>query len=224
MKLHAFLLSVGACLMLSGRVEAQVVLDTGHSPARQGATSAGGVGEYTFNQRLASRVAEELKKRNIGVRRVEGEVALRERTQGMTSDELFVSIHHDSIQQAWIDAGHRERYRGFSVFYSGKNGKAQDSLLCARLVGRALATAGHTPSLYHATPIAGENRPLVDKPHGVHRYDDLIVLKTAAGPAVLIEAGVIANPKEEQWLLREDVVAGLADAIAVGVSECQKHR
>ena len=54
--------------------------------------------------------------------------------------------------------------------------------------------AGEKPSLYHAEPIAGENRPLLDRRLGVHRFDGLAVLKTATMPAVLVEAGVIVNP------------------------------
>lgn len=200
-----------------------VVLDTGHSPKQQGATSAGGRGEFTFNQRLARAVAHNLKVAGIAVRQVEGEVALRDRTQSVGTGDLFVSIHHDSIQQAWIDAGWRERYAGYSVFYSEKNPQHQTSLLCARLVGRAMAQHGQTPSLYHATPIRGENRPLIDPPHSVHRYDDLIVLKSSAAPAILVEAGVIANPIEEARLLREDTVATLSKAISHGIAECLTH-
>lgn len=219
-----FMLLCILLLALPVQARAQVVLDTGHSPSRQGATSAGGRGEFTFNQRLAGAVAAKLTGVGVKVQRSEGELSLRQRTQGVQPQELFVSIHHDSIQQAWIDTWQRERYAGFSVFYSNKNPQAQHSLLCARLVGRALAQAGQTPSLYHATPIPGENRPLVDRDHGVHRYDDLVVLKTSAAPAVLVEAGVIANPNEEARLLDPSTVDVLARAIAQGVLECLAYR
>lgn len=211
-------------LLLCWPAQAQVILDTGHSPGRQGATSASGRGEFTFNQRLVGEVARHLVALGVRVRHSDGEAGLRQRTQGVLGQELFVSIHHDSIQQAWIDAGQRERYAGFSVFYSDKNAQSGHSLLCARLVGRALAQSGQTPSLYHATPIPGENRPLVDRDHGVHRYDDLVVLKTAAAPAILIEAGVIANPNEEARLLDPNTVDLLARAITTGVMECLAYR
>lgn len=199
---------------------ARVVLDTGHTPLRSGATSAQGRSEFGFNARLAQAVADALAKRGFTVDRVQGELALGARTRGTAGAALFVSIHHDSIQQAWIDAGWRDRYAGFSVFVSNKNPMVERSVVCARHVGRALSAAGERPSLYHATPIAGENRPLIDPPHGVHRYDDLIVLKTAKSPAVLVEAGVIANAREEERLGRPEVVARLAQAIASGVAAC----
>ena len=60
--------------------------------------------------------------------------------------------------------------------------------------------AGEKPSLYHAEPIAGENRLALDRRLGVHRFDGLAVLKTATMPAVLVEAGVIVNPDDEaRW-------------------------
>ena len=57
--------------------------------------------------------------------------------------------------------------------------------------------AGEKPSLYHAEPIAGENRPLLAPPPGRASLDGLAVLKTATMPAVLVEAGVIVNPDDE---------------------------
>ena len=57
--------------------------------------------------------------------------------------------------------------------------------------------AGFTPSLYHAAPIAGEFKSFADRDNGVHYYDNLVVLKTARQPALLLEAGVIVNRDEE---------------------------
>jgi N-acetylmuramoyl-L-alanine amidase len=80
---------------------------------------------------------------------------------------------------------------------------------------------GEKPSLYHATPIQGENRPLIDKRLGVHEYDDLIVLKTAPIPAVLVEIGVIANPDEERRLSQPDTIQRISKAIETGIHRCQ---
>ena len=97
----------------------------------------------------------------------------------------------------------------------------QQSLACAKAIGERLLAAGETPSLYHATPIKGENRPLIDTRLGIHRFDDLVVLKTAPMPAVLVEAGVIANPDEEPRLQNPATITKIANAISEGIVACQ---
>lgn len=90
----------------------------------------------------------------------------------------------------------------------------------AREIGERLRAAGETPSLYHADPIRGENRPLIDARLGIHRFDDLVVLRTARVPALLIEAGVIVNPREEARLAQADTIRRLGAAIAAGIEAC----
>ena len=202
-----------------------VTVDTGHTPLRPGAVSPGGRIEYRFNLDLSDALARHLQTLGVDVSRVAAdgqEIELRQRTQVAPQAELFVSIHHDSIQQAWIDAGRRKEFSGYSLFVSEKNPDYAKSLRCARAIGEKIRAAGEHPSLYHATPIPGENRPLIDEALGIHRFDDLVVLKTASMPAVLIEAGVIANPDEEVRLARPDTVERLAGAIAQGILDCMK--
>ena len=66
------------------------------------------------------------------------------------------------------------------------------------VIGAALLAGGFAPSLYHAEPIPGEGRPLLDRRLGILRFDKLVVLRTAAMPAVLLEAAVIVNRQEEE--------------------------
>ena len=220
--LPTLLLTLG--LLTSHEAGASVVaLDTGHSPSQPGSRSAYGRPEHGFNVQLAHYVAYHLKARGIGVVRIEGEYALKDRTVGTERVDLFVSLHHDSIQQAWIDAGKRDHYSGYSVFVSNKNPKFRQSLWCAQNVGGKLAGIGERPSLYHATPIKGENRPLLDQASSVHLYNDLIVLKTSKAPALLVEAGVIANPHEDRRLGDPRVANHLAIAIAEGITQCLAH-
>ncbi|WP_341676703.1 N-acetylmuramoyl-L-alanine amidase [Niveibacterium sp. SC-1] len=205
--------------------EPPVALDAGHTPLRPGAVSPGGRIEYRFNRDLSDALAQHLQKQGVPVVRTaaEGEeIELRQRTQVAPQAELFVSIHHDSIQQAWIDAGRRKEFSGYSLFVSEKNPAYDRSLRCAKAIGARMQAAGEHPSLYHATPIAGENRPLIDAALGIHRFDDLVVLKTATMPAVLVEAGVIANPDEEVRLARPETQERLAEAIAQGIHDCLK--
>jgi N-acetylmuramoyl-L-alanine amidase len=200
-----------------------VVVDTGHSLAMPGVYAATGNTEFAYNLLISNRVAERLQDMGMTVLRSgqDGKAnVLTGRTRGTAGVDLFISIHHDSMQQSWLDAGRRGDYSGFAVFVSDKNPQPQPSLACAKAVGQALVQAGEHPSLYHATAIAGENRPLIDRANGVHRFDNLAVLRTAKSPAILLEVGVIVNPAEAQRLAKEDVVAALAAEIADGVAAC----
>ncbi|WP_345533823.1 N-acetylmuramoyl-L-alanine amidase [Viridibacterium curvum] len=205
---------------------AEIAVDTGHTPLRYGAVAPDGRVEYQFNLTLSTAVARKLEARGHSVFRISAdgqEVALTQRTQLAPDAKLFASIHHDSIQQAWIDAGRRREFAGFSLFVSEKNPQYAESLKCAKVVGERLLAIGEVPSAYHATPIPGENRPFIDKRLGIHRFDDLVVLKTATMPALLIEAGVIANPDEARRLAEAETVERLAGAIAEGLHACLNH-
>jgi len=68
--------------------------------------------------------------------------------------------------------------------------------------------------------VLGENRPFADEINGVHYYDNLTVARSAAMPAVLVEAGVIVNPAEEARLRDPRVRERIARAIVSGVLAC----
>lgn len=220
----ALLASVVLLFGLAGPAPAAtVVLDTGHTKARPGSLSASGRPEYLFNLALSNSVALHLDAAGVRVLRVAAdgrEVALSARAAGTQDADLFVSIHHDSIKQEWIDAGRRGEFAGFAVFASRKNPDLGRSESCARQVGQALLAAGERPSRYHALPIPGENRPFFDERLGAHHFDDLVVLKTSKSPAILVEAGVIANPAEEARLGGSAALQSLSRAIASGIMEC----
>jgi N-acetylmuramoyl-L-alanine amidase len=204
-----------------------VVVDTGHTPGRPGATGASGRVEYRYNLDLSTAVAERLRADGDRVKRTSAdgrEIALSARSTQAPNADLFVSIHHDSIQQPFIDAGRQREFRGFAIFVSERNPAYAKSLNCARAIGGQLVAAGEKPSLYHAQPIRGENRPLIDARLGIHRFDDLVVLRTAPIPAVLVEAGVIVNPDEEARLARPETIARLSTAIASGIQSCVESR
>lgn len=144
--------------------------------------------------------------------------ALRDRSAQAAGAQVLLSVHHDSVQpQHLADAS---RFRGYSVFASRRNPYPAHSLYCARQVAGALRASGETPALYHAEPIAGENRPLADAALGVYWFDDLVVLNTARMPALLVEHGVIVNPAEAARLRRPEVEDRLAQAVAAGLRRC----
>ena len=224
------LLKTSLCLLILLSVQlasaAYIALDTGHTPQHPGAMGANGRVEYLYNLDMSSAVAEDLTAGGDRVIRVSADgkdIKLTERVTLAPDADIFLSIHHDSMLQEWIDAGRRWEFSGFSLFVSEKNAHFEKSLSCAKKIGAQLLVIGEKPSLYHATPISGENRPLIDSHFGIHLYDDLVVLKTAPIPAVLIEIGVIANPDEALRLNNTNVQQKIAHAISKGIRDCQVH-
>jgi N-acetylmuramoyl-L-alanine amidase len=200
---------------------ADVALDVGHTRRNPGVISAGGIPEWELNRRLAGEVAERLERLNVSYRTIgeDGEMeTLAGRTTLAEDDALFISLHHDSVQPEWL--AQADRYNGFSLFVSRKNPNIGESLACARKIGERLLAAGFSPSLYHALPVAGENRPFADRSRGIHYYDGLAVLRTARQPAVLIEAGVVVNPQDEIRVTGKEGRNRIAEAVARAVAEC----
>ena len=193
--------------------------------------SARGVTEFEYNLQLARAVAEALQRaghRTILI----GDDGLAEnlgrrapRAAGM---DLFISIHHDSVQprflSPWEFEGeslmYSDLFSGFSLFVSRLNSHTEASLKCASAIGAALRRAGFTASRYHADPIVGENRPFADEENGVHYFDNLAVLKTAGIPALLFEAGVIVNRDEEMRLREPATRRRITESISAAVNVC----
>jgi N-acetylmuramoyl-L-alanine amidase len=208
-----------------------VAIDVGHTLEAPGATSARGVPEFAFNLALARSLAAALVERGVDARLI-GEdglmPSLGARTVAARGAALFVSIHHDSTQphlmQSWEVGGvvrpHNDDVAGFSLFVSRRSPHAAAGLACASRVGAALVAGGFQRSLYHAAPIRGEMKPFADRGNGVHYFDNLVVLKTARQPALLVEAGVIVNRAEETRLASPEHVSLQAAALAEGISRC----
>ena len=215
--------SVFVFLSFQYATAAYIVVDTGHTPLHPGAISASGRVEYLYNLDMSNALSNVLAG-NGKVLQISAdgkEIALSDRSPQAPDADLFISIHHDSMLQEWIDAGRRREFSGFSIFVSEKNSHYVKSLSCAGAVAEQLIAIGEKPSLYHAVPVVGENRPLIDRRLGIHRFDDLIVLKTAPIPAILVEIGVIANPDEALRLSKSDIINRIAYAISLGIGACQ---
>ena len=188
-----------------------IALDIGHSPLRGGAISARGVFEYKFNRRFIDELFAQLQSsgftRSFVINPQGDEISLAHRSVDANEQkaDLFLAIHHDSVKDKylgnWEVNGKTQKYcddfHGYSIFVSRKNARAAESAEFAIKLGRALLGAGLTPTLHHADQ---EKRPLLDKEKGVYAFDDLVVLKIAKMPAVLLECGVIVNRTEEEKL------------------------
>jgi len=210
---------------------AKIALDVGHYLKKPGVISARGVAEFQYNLQLAQEVEAALRKAGH-VTRMIGENGMAEdlgsrapRARGM---DLFISIHHDSVQPRFLSTweyeggarNYSDRFSGYSLFVSRLHPDPGKSLKCASAIGAALKQAGFTASRYHADPILGESRPFADEENGVHYFDNLAVLKTARVPALLFEAGVIVN-RDEELRMRDPAVRGkIVAAIVSGAGVC----
>lgn len=210
----------------------RVGLDVGHYRLKPGAISARGRAELFFNLDTATVVASVLKQAGATVILINGDgqvTGLAERTEIAAKEnaDCFISIHHDSVNdkylRKWVHEGverdYADNFRGYSVFASNKNARAGKSKELALSVGRALYDSGLRPTLHHAEPIQGENRPLLDEKTGAYEFSDLVVLKSAPMPAILLECGVIIHREEELVVQRPDYQQVIAHAVVRALTE-----
>lgn len=215
--------------------ELKIALDVGHSLASVGATSATGRGEYEYNAETTRTIAGILKAAGAEVVIINADGMMKnlyERgpTAGQSGADCFISIHHDSVNNKYLDTwtyqgrelSFSDRFRGYSVFASTKNMAPKSSRTLALNVGKALYETGMRPTLHHNEPIQGENRPLIDKRYGVYEFTDLVVLKTSPMPAILLECGVIVHREEEQLVRKKEYQEMIGKALVVALSESMK--
>lgn len=228
------LLGNAACAPLPRMSSSVIAVDVGHSKVHPGAISARGVPEFQFNANLAREVAEALRQDSMTVALIGadgGMTGLKERTAEARAARagFFLSIHHDSVKDGylkpwmWQGAAHQyadPQFSGFGLFVSRKNPHLLQSLRCASAIGARLEAAGFHHSTYHADPVLGEGRDWADEQNGVYYYDNLVVLKTAKQPAVLLEAGVIVNRDEEAALASGQEQGKMVGAVRAGLEAC----
>jgi len=224
------LLALALVTASGGGSGCRVAIDVGHDRASPGATSARGAPEWAFNAALARRLEAALPRRGVPAFLLEREgdaVPPTERPARAAAVRatLLVSIHHDSVQPRYLstwrfrgrDLAYSDRFRGYGLFVSARNGRFEESERAAGAIADALRAAGLAPSLHHAEAIPGEGRPLLDRARGIYRYDDLAVLAHAPMPAVLVEAAVIVHRGEERRARSPLHQQRVADALAAGV-------
>lgn len=210
-----------------------LAIDAGHSSLHPGAISASGAPEFGFNAALAGMISDVISASGTAVIRIghDGSMEnLKKRTlvANQSAAKFFLSVHHDSVQPRYLSQWqwqgeirqHSDYAAGFSLFVSRKNPYLQQSLQCAVAIGAALKEQGFKPSPHHAENIPGEGREWADRENGVYFYDDLVVLKTAAMPAMLLEAGVIVNREEELAIQKPEMRNTIALAVKSGLQNC----
>jgi N-acetylmuramoyl-L-alanine amidase len=227
-------ISVKPGAVICARPDFRVVLDVGHTSKSPGAKSARGVDEFDFNLRLARQIGQDLLDAGFaktvlmvtdgpGVRSMYARVA----RANELSANLLLSIHHDSVPdrflEKWDYNGKPEtfsdRFKGHSIFVSDSNADPKDSLLFGSMLGQQLKTRGLQYTPHYTESFMGRwQRALLDVDVGVYRYDTLFVLKKTHMPAVLLEAGSIANRDEELAMASSErqrlISAAVVDAVA----------
>lgn len=185
-----------------------LVLDVGHTPEQFGTRTARGRTEYAFNLALANFIRARLEERDfkkVYVLTMHGGLEMLARRAieaNKLNAELLLSIHHDSVKEIflknWTYNGKQEKYNddfsGYSLFVSERNPRWEDALLFARGLSDQLLGRDLHFTLHHADQ---ERRELLDERRGIYRFDDLVVLRSFNGPAVLLEAAVVVNRDEE---------------------------
>jgi N-acetylmuramoyl-L-alanine amidase len=193
----------------------RVVVDVGHTAESPGAKSARGIWEYEFNLRLATLIEQDLLHAGFGRTvllvtegRARKSLAERVARANALSPDLFLSIHHDSVPDRFLERWEYEgeehyfsdRFKGHSIFISSDNADPNGSLLFGHLMGEQLKARGLQYTPHYIEKFMGHRqRLLVDAKTGATiRPADRA--QVDADAAVLLEAGSIINREEELLL------------------------
>jgi N-acetylmuramoyl-L-alanine amidase len=215
------------------RAQFRVIVDVGHSAEVPGAMSARGVPEYTFNLSLSQAIERKLLEAGFNqtillITPGKAMMGLVKRVTYATSTpaDLLLSIHHDSVPEAflekWVHEGrnlhYSDRFRGHSIFVSHDSRDYKNSLSFARMLGLQLKSKGLSYTPHYVEKFMGRRqRQLVDAAAGVYRFDNLAVLQLTHIPAVLLEAGSIINRDEELLMSKPEHQALIASAVTAAV-------
>jgi N-acetylmuramoyl-L-alanine amidase len=213
----------------------RIVLDVGHTAQSEGAISARNVAEFVFNRRLAQRIEEKLKAEGFSETRLlltEGKarasLVRRVAAANDLSASLFLSIHHDSVPNKFLEdwefegkkSHFSDRFSGYSVFVSRSNADFRNSLSFAELIAKEMKAQGLHYAEQYSQPIMGRYRhPLLNRETGVYSYDELIVLRKTRMAAVLLEAGSIINRDEELKMDSDERRDIISSGVAAAVKE-----
>lgn len=211
----------------------RVIVDVGHTPEIPGAISARGATEYDYNLQLAKVVERKLQE--AGFARTQlllatgpaiPSLVTRISQANRMSADLLISIHHDSVPEAfkvkWEYEGkaleYSDRFRGHSIFVSIDNADFNGSLVFAKLLGARLKAHGlqYTPH-YTQSFMGRKRRQLIDAETGVYRFDQLMILRGPRMPSVLLEAGSIVHRDEEIEMGKDERRLLIAGAIIEAV-------
>ena len=208
----------------------KVAIDIGHSKNRVGAISSRGIGEFYFNREIAQKLLIKLKEKFkysfiINPKGAKISLGRRARIAKQKKADILVSIHHDSVQEAYLSSWeyHKKKnhysdiYSGYSLFVTTNKATKDKNFLLASSIGERLRKNDFLYSRHHSEKIKGENRIIINKMEGVYEFNGLIILNQSVLPAVLIECGIILNRKDEIKLSDTHYQDKLVNAIYQGI-------
>ena len=217
------------------RAKFRIILDVGHTAESYGAMSARKVPEFEYNLNLGKRIEEKLKADGFSEAfllvtdgKARPSLAKRVARANKRGADLFLSIHHDSVPDLYVErwefegkkSSFNDLFSGYSVFVSKLNPHFGASLRFARLIGNQMASRDMQFARQYDQWFMGKfQRELLDIEAGVYRYDQLIVLKQTSMPAVLLESGSIINREEELVMASDEHKNKVAAAVASAASE-----
>lgn len=243
-----------------------IVIDSGHTPSDYGAVSCTGKKEIDYNDELLAAISGELarKDRKFILTRTRSQPIrhddyLKNHLMDRPDDEkwqkkkdiysrialanvlqagLFISIHHDSVQEHRLSrtgdgkiVDVRDDYKqqfdpGYSIYIANDPGYPDtgqhypDSLKFAEIFARKMQAMGRNPSTYPEKTPDTENYQAIDASMGIYNSRGLLtVLRNAKMPAVLIEVGVIVDVEDERVISSPSFKNRFAKAIADSIDE-----
>lgn len=201
----------------------KILLDPGHDHVQPGVLSSEhATGEYVFNVNLAVKLQQELNRRGYTAdltHTLNETCPLTNRTTKINGHRIFVSLHHDSVQEFDCEWTSKKTCRtdsasGYSVLLSNENPMLRKTYILAYATASYLKDRGFSPNYYHHTV---EKVPLVTDILPVYDKQNLYVLRNSSVPAVLVETAVITNPADEKKALDEGFQKKFTEALADGI-------
>lgn len=184
-----------------------IVIDAGHGGEDPGKVGINGALEKEINLKIAGKVMELLKAKNMEVvmtreeDRMLGSVQadnkklsdMKERVSKMNEAEpdLVVSIHQNSYTDSAVSGAQVFYYSGSTEGERAAN-IMQDTLLSVDKSNKRKAKAN----------------------------DTYYLLKHVDAPAIIVECGFLSNQEEAQKLITDDYQLMLANAIVAGIESC----
>lgn len=176
----------------------RVMLDPGHMPSAPGAIGPLGTKEMDANYAVAQEAAKLLERAGAAVLLTRGattdEVSLVDRPRQAVERgaDVFVSLHNNALPDG---SNPFAKPRGFTVFYYHPH-----SLALGRAVHAAYAAAAPVPD------------------EGL-QWDNLLVARLSAVPAILVENAYMILPEQEALLNEPAFRAKLAAALVRGLTD-----
>jgi N-acetylmuramoyl-L-alanine amidase len=212
----------------------KIAIDIGHTRNIPGATSARGVPEYLFNKNIGTRLHQKLLqdqrfKGSFMINAAGDDISLPARAAlaNRRGAALFIAIHHDSVEPKdlsyWLYQEkvrpYCDKFTGYSIFYSERNGSPLKSLTFAVILGAEMLHNGFCPTLHHAEKFTGGDKDLIDRTRGIYKYNQLVVLKSTKMPAVLLECGIIKNRTDEMQIGSAAYQSRIVDALVKAIKQ-----